>query len=124
MTDYIYAIIDDRDRVYYVGRTQNPRQRFYGHQSKKPSWFASIPNPKMIILETVEQASDPSLREQFWFFEMKKRGEPINNVNIPARPSIGTKPDTSIYLGPERRAWLKAHGGIQPTIHKMIDAAM
>ncbi len=35
----------------------------------------------------------------------------------------GTPPDTSIYLGPERRAWLKAQGGIQPTIHRLVDQA-
>jgi len=43
-------------------------------------------------------------------------GEPIN--------APGTRPDTSLYLGDERRAWLKDHGGIQPTIHTMIDRAM
>lgn len=36
----------------------------------------------------------------------------------------GTSPDTSIWLGDERRAWLKEHGGIQPTIQSMIDKAM
>jgi len=36
----------------------------------------------------------------------------------------GTRPDTSLWLGDERRAWLKGHGGIQPTIQAMIDRAM
>jgi hypothetical protein len=37
----------------------------------------------------------------------------------------GTPPDTSLFLGDARRAWLKErHGGIQPTIHAMIDRAM
>lgn len=36
----------------------------------------------------------------------------------------GTAPDTSLCLGDERRAWLQKQGGIQPTIHAMIDRAM
>lgn len=36
----------------------------------------------------------------------------------------GTKPDTSLYLGDERRAWLKQQEGIQPTIQRLIDGAM
>jgi len=40
------------------------------------------------------------------------------------RHAIGTPPDTSLHLGDERRAWLKSHGGIQPTIAKLIDDVM
>lgn len=36
----------------------------------------------------------------------------------------GTKPDTSLFLGNERKAWLQSQGGIQPTIQKLIDEAM
>ena len=36
----------------------------------------------------------------------------------------GTKPDTSLFLGEERKRWLAEHGGIQPTIHRLIDEAM
>jgi len=35
----------------------------------------------------------------------------------------GAKPDTSLFLGGERRQWLKEQGGIQPTIHRLIDEA-
>lgn len=35
----------------------------------------------------------------------------------------GTKPDTSLFLGADRRQWLKEQGGIQPTIHRLIDEA-
>ena len=42
-----------------------------------------------------------------------------------SRPhASGTKPDTSLYLGEKRKAWLQANGGIQPTIQRLIDAAM
>ncbi len=36
----------------------------------------------------------------------------------------GTRPDTSLYLGDHRRSWLIRQGGIQPTIHRLIDEAM
>ena len=44
-------------------------------------------------------------------------------VNETLRRTPGTAPDTSIHLGEERRAWLKEQGGIQPTIHELIDEA-
>jgi len=44
------------------------------------------------------------------------------NVSRPKNP--GTPPDTSLHLGDARRAWLKDHGGIQPTITHLIDDAM
>jgi len=40
------------------------------------------------------------------------------------RKPRGTAPDTSLHLGDERRAWLKANGGLQPTINRLVDAAM
>lgn len=52
------------------------------------------------------------------FYHVLKQGE-----YRPA-PKGGTKPDTSLWLGPERKAWLKANGGIQPTLHALIDKAM
>jgi len=36
----------------------------------------------------------------------------------------GTSPDTSLFLGCERRAWLQEQGGIQPTITRLIDDTM
>lgn len=40
----------------------------------------------------------------------------------PSKP--GTKPDTSLALGEERKRWLAEQGGIQPTILRLIDEAM
>jgi hypothetical protein len=36
----------------------------------------------------------------------------------------GTRPDTALHLGDQRRTWLKARGGLQPGIVALIDAAM
>jgi cyclophilin family peptidyl-prolyl cis-trans isomerase len=49
--------------------------------------------------------------------EMNEREE-----RKPHKP--GTAPDTSLWLGEERRAWLKKNGGIQPMIHAIVDRAM
>jgi hypothetical protein len=49
-------------------------------------------------------------------------GEQIGNKG--GRVSSGTAPDTSLWLGAERKAWLTSQGGIQPTIHRLIDEAM
>ena len=51
----------------------------------------------------------------------KKRGRPRKS-EIKRRG--GARPDTSLHLGEARREWLKAQGGIQPTIAKLIDQAM
>lgn len=41
----------------------------------------------------------------------------------PKKSVGGTAPDTSLHLGAERRSWLREQGGIQPTIHSLIDGA-
>jgi len=40
------------------------------------------------------------------------------------RHASGTKPDTSLFLGPERKKWLTDQGGVQPTIQRLVDEAM
>ncbi len=47
----------------------------------------------------------------------------LHDLRDDIKSPSGTRPDTSIYLGQERRAWLKAQGGIQPTIHRLVDEA-
>ncbi len=39
-------------------------------------------------------------------------------------PHRGQPNDTALHLGPPRCAWLKAKGGKQPTIKRLIDEAM
>jgi hypothetical protein len=48
--------------------------------------------------------------------------EAAYQVDRPHSP--GTAPDTSLYLGAERKRWLSGQGGIQPTIQRLIDNAM
>jgi len=42
----------------------------------------------------------------------------------PTRKAHGTPPDTSMILGPERKAWLESHGGATKFCRDAIDAAM
>lgn len=49
---------------------------------------------------------------------------PAQAIGELQRHPSGTAPDTSLYLGSERRAWLQQQGGIQPTIQRLIDQAM
>lgn len=49
---------------------------------------------------------------------------PEQALNLVKRHAAGTPPDTSLYLGAERRAWLVEQGGIQPVIQQLIDQAM
>lgn len=50
------------------------------------------------------------------------RGQVIGRVMAQSRP--GTAPDTSLFLGPDRKGWLAEQGGIQPTIQRMVDDMM
>jgi len=71
----------------------------------------------------------------YWHFKTRKTAErflALVDGGLDAHQAIyelerrasGTAPDTSIFLGNERRSWLVEQGGIQPTIQKLIDAAM
>ncbi len=71
----------------------------------------------------------------YWPFKTRKTAErfaslvdggmdPQQAVLELERHASGTAPDTSLHLGKARRAWLVEQGGIQPTIHRLIDAAI
>ena len=69
-----------------------------------------------LLLEDAE----PIIAQMSGFFPHMARPEEYKR---PAnRP--GTKPDISLFLGDNRKAWLQAQGGIQPTIQQLIDQAM
>lgn len=70
-------------------------------------WHFSTRKAATVFLALVDQGLDP---------EQAQREV--------AAVTSGTAPDTSLHLGAERKGWLAAQGGIQPTILKMIDEAM
>lgn len=76
--------------------------------------------------------SDPDMR---WPFKTRKVAErfaalveggmdPWHAINELDKPTSGTAPDTSLFLGDKRKDWLAQQGGIQPTIQRLIDQAM
>lgn len=76
--------------------------------------------------------SDPDMR---WKFHTRKVAErfaklveggmdPQQAINELNKPTSGTAPDTSLFLGSKRKEWLAKQGGIQPTIRRLIDQAM
>lgn len=72
----------------------------------------------------------------YWYFKTRKAAEIFLSkveMGIGAEQAAyeatepyasGTKPDTSLFLGNERKRWLLAQGGIQPIIHRLVDEAM
>lgn len=59
------------------------------------------------------------------FLSLRESGMTAEDAASCAASSVsGTAPDTSLFLGPERRAWLATQGGIQPTICRLIDEQM
>jgi hypothetical protein len=87
-------------------------------------WIADLNNPESKTINP----------DCYWHFKTRKTAarflqlvdggmEPHQAVAELERKSSGTAPDTSLYLGQERRAWLAEQGGIQPTIQRLIDEA-
>lgn len=78
------------------------------------------------------EVSDPDMR---WTFKTRKVAERFANlvesgmtpqqaIKELKKPTSGTAPDTSLFLGDKRKDWLAQQGGIQPTIRRLIDQAM
>lgn len=94
------------------------------------------PNARGWIVEFVRpfmpDVSDPDLRWPFKTRKVAERFAALVEGGMDARAAIkelkrgtsGTAPDTSLFLGDERKKWLIQQGGIQPTIKRLIDQAM
>lgn len=92
--------------------------------NRRPGWVADL-SPADVV--------NPDC---YWYFATRKAAlefvalvdggmdaqEAAYRVALPHAP--GTKPDTSLWLGEDRKHWLAEHGGIQPTIQRLIDEAM
>lgn len=87
----------------------------------------------------IADLNDPESRtinpDCYWHFRSRKTAERFLSLvddGMDAHQAVyelerrasGTAPDTSLFLGADRRAWLAEQGGIQPTIQAMIDKAM
>jgi len=70
---YIYGLVDGEGNLFYVGKTQNPRQRLNAHRCK---YGKSI---SIYIIEEVTQ-QDWEEKERYWIEELRDRGYKLLNI--------------------------------------------
>ena len=102
MTTYIYILQDpDTLSVRYVGKTTNPRKRFYQHTNKKvqevskrrylSKWILKLlkvnKKPLMTIIDETE--SDWKNLEQYWIEQFKTWGYRLTNLTIGGEGLVG-----------------------------------
>lgn len=138
------SVIAFRERALYLGIAGLPREYYSGAYSLK----TNEPIPDLNYLDQLYEASDwrsERAGQRFvtpgWISDAAARGaldgkSAMNKIaeefyyilehgDYKAAPKRGgAKPDTSLWLGDDRKAWLREHGGIQPIIHALIDRAM
>lgn len=91
---------------------------------RRPGWVADL-SPADIV--------NPDC---YWYFKTRKAAQEFLILvdggmeaeqaayQVTEPYASGTRPDTSLFLGDERKHWLSEQGGIQPTIQRLIDEAM
>src|SRR5689334_12607282 len=100
----IYALIDPRDGlIYYVGCAIDAEKRYKEHlkdkiKTRKCRWLAELKQyglqPKLEILEIVDNFFGAFSREDYWIDKMLNMGMPLTNAVI--RKGVFTKPDKTI----------------------------
>jgi hypothetical protein len=90
---FVYELVDPRtDVTGYVGITNNPKKRHYEHlygregKGKKYEWIRYLQKeqiqPKMRILETVNNLEHAKTREQYWIQYYINSGIQLTNVHF------------------------------------------
>jgi len=102
-TTYIYGLKDPRDgKIYYVGKSNNPKYRLYQHVQDKSinqlkiSWIENLLNdglePELVILQEVKIEEWPECEIE-WIEKGLSEGWPLTNIN---QGGIGS--DGSAYI--------------------------
>ena len=88
-TYWVYSISDPQTgQVFYIGQTNNPRRRFYGHtqersKSEKDRFITAMIAkdiwPTFTILERVTGLKDAVAREGYHIARMHEQGHPLLN---------------------------------------------
>jgi hypothetical protein len=84
---FIYALYDNKGNTY-IGKTNNPRRRYFEHlndkrscETQKRAWLDSLLEnnifPHIRIIEVVD--SNWRARERYWIAEMERQGMHLLN---------------------------------------------
>lgn len=108
---YIYGLIDPRtDQVRYVGKSNNPKYRFWWHTSHdddthKSRWINELKRnnlkPELIILEEIPHEKWVE-KEQWWINHFKKVSITLTNSTDGGKGTIGASPDTRLKMSRAR----------------------
>jgi len=90
-TTFIYRLIDPETlQVRYIGKSDNPRERWLVHKSTCGGnlthcqrWILLLKNKGLVpVLDVIEEISDEiwTERETFWINEYKRLGAPLTNL--------------------------------------------
>lgn len=136
MTTFIYSLSDPRDdQVRYIGKSNNPGQRFAGHVNASPAssrgkWIAEIKAmgllPVMTILEEAT-ADNWSEKEQYWIKRMKAAGYNLLNIqtgdsyNQSLRRTQLPTPGVARFNCKRLRELREQNGYTQEEIARLID---
>jgi predicted GIY-YIG superfamily endonuclease len=105
---FVYELVDPRtDVTGYIGITNNPNQRYYDHidgrdkrKTKKREWIKrlqeELTQPKMKILEIVDDIEQASIQERYWIRHYIDKGVQLANTLLVTRKDstlIDTTPD-------------------------------
>jgi predicted GIY-YIG superfamily endonuclease len=68
---YVYGLIDEKNNIFYVGKSSRPKSRFYDHTSHLGKY-----DIKMKILDIFYDV------ETYWIEKLLSEGHPIKNKEI------------------------------------------
>ena len=97
---YIYALVDPRnDEVRYIGRTINPRNRYWAHLVKdnrndyKRNWVKSLLNknlrPKYEIIWITDNVGEANQAEIYFIKMYKEGGARLTNLTEGGEGALG-----------------------------------
>ncbi len=110
-------------RIFKASETDSHHADWIVDLSGPAGWIVDLSGPDVVNPDCYWQFKSRRSAERF--VSLVDGGmEPEEAMYEIGRHTSGTRSDTSLTLGTARLAWLKAQGGIQPTILRLIDAEM
>ncbi len=89
MTTFIYSITDDKGRLRYIGKSNNPQNRIYSHIREKSNlhkfnWLKSIiERGNFPIIEIIDEVPEEEWQfwEKYWINQFKQWGFKLLNIS-------------------------------------------